>query len=187
MTNLRVAVLGVGRMGAYHADALSKRIRGADVAVINDFSRDRAEQVAASVPGCRVIDDPIQAIRADDVDAVVIATPGSVHEEQVNACLDRGIPVLCEKPLTIDIDSSYRLVQKEAALGRRLIQVGFMRRFDPEYAKLRELIAGGGPDNPLLVHCIHRNASVPEPFDSEMMIRDSVVHEVDVVRFLLAE
>ena len=68
---------------------------------------------------------------------MLIASPGDAHEEQVNACLDRGIPVLCEKPLTTDIASAYAIVQKEQALGKQLIQVGFMRRFDPSTSHCR--------------------------------------------------
>jgi myo-inositol 2-dehydrogenase/D-chiro-inositol 1-dehydrogenase len=185
-SELRVAVLGVGMMGAFHVDALSSRIRGARVTVVNDFLADKAAEVAAGV-GARAVADAFDAINADDVDAVLIASPGAAHEEQVNACLDRGIPVLCEKPLTTDVESSYKIVQKEAALGRRLIQVGFMRRFDPEYVALKQLIDDGGLGNPLVVHCTHRNADVPPHFTSEFAVRDSVVHEVDVARFLLDE
>ena len=88
--------------------------------------------------------------------------------------------MLCEKPLTTDIASAYAIVQKEAALGRPLIQVGFMRRFDAEYVALKKLITDGGLGNPLMVHCTHRNPAVGDHFNSEFMIRDSVVHEVDV-------
>jgi myo-inositol 2-dehydrogenase / D-chiro-inositol 1-dehydrogenase len=141
------------------------------------------------VPGCQVVADPLAAIA--DVDAVVIASPGQFHQEQVLACIDRGIPVLCEKPLTMDADSSLAVVRAEdayvARTGRRLVQVGFMRRFDPEYAQLRALIESGQIGEPLVVHCAHRNAAVPPHFTSEMMITDSVVHEVDVARFLLDE
>jgi myo-inositol 2-dehydrogenase / D-chiro-inositol 1-dehydrogenase len=185
-SDLRIAVLGVGMMGAFHVDALSRRVRGARVSVVSDFFADKARAVGEPV-GARVVADPLEAIGADDVDAVLVATPGAAHEEQVNACLDRGVPVLCEKPLTTDVASSYAIVQKEAALGRRLIQVGFMRRFDAEYVALQRLIADGGLGNPLLVHCVHRNPDVPQHFNSEFMIRDSVVHEVDVARFLLDE
>jgi len=184
--DLRIAVLGVGMMGAFHVDALSKRIRGSQVTVVNDFFTDKAAEVAAKV-GARVVDDPIEAINDPAVDAVLIASPGTAHEAQVNACLDRGIPVLCEKPLTTDIASAYAIVQKERAFGKQLIQVGFMRRFDPEYAALRKLIVEGALGNPLLVHCTHRNPAVGDHFNSEFMIRDSVVHEVDVARFLLDE
>src|SRR5687767_12459223 len=123
MSDLRIALLGVGMMGAFHVDALSKRIRGAKVTVINDFFADKAREVAAPI-GARVVEDPIGAINDPEVDAVLIATPGKAHDEQVTACLDRGVPVLCEKPLTTDIASSYAIVQKEDALDHPLIQVG---------------------------------------------------------------
>src|SRR4030095_2548457 len=103
--DLGIAVLGVGMMGAFHVDALSKRVRGAKVTVINDFLANKAAEVGKAF-GARVEADPIAAINDPEVDAVLIASPGAVHYEQVNACLDRGIPVLCEKPLTTDIASS---------------------------------------------------------------------------------
>jgi myo-inositol 2-dehydrogenase / D-chiro-inositol 1-dehydrogenase len=186
VSDLRIAVLGVGLMGASHVEALSRRVRGAQVSVINDFFADKAEQVAAQV-GARTVGDPMEAINDPDVDAVLLATPGATHAQQLNACLDRGVPVLCEKPLTTDVSSAYAIVQKEAALGRRLVQVGFMRRFDPEYVALKDLLRGGGLGNPLMMHCIHRNPGVADHFTSEFMMRDSVVHEVDAVRFLLDE
>jgi myo-inositol 2-dehydrogenase/D-chiro-inositol 1-dehydrogenase len=188
---LRVAVLGVGMMGADHVARLHSRISGARVVVVSDAFTDKAEQIAAGIPGCRVVADPLAAIADPDVDAVVVASPGQFHEAQVLACIERGIPVLCEKPLTMDAESSLAVVRAEddfaARTGRRLVQVGFMRRFDPEYAQLRALIASGGIGEPLVVHCVHRNAAVPPTFTSEMMITDSVVHEVDVARFLLDE
>ena len=183
---LRIAVLGVGMMGAFHVEALSRRVRGAQVTVVNDYFAEKAEELADSV-GARVVADPIAAINDPEVDAVLIASPGDAHDAQVHACLDRGIPVLCEKPLTTDIASAYRIVQKEAQRRSSLVQVGFMRRFDAEYVALRALIADGGLGNPLMVHCTHRNPAVGDHFNSEFMIRDSVVHEVDAVRFLLDE
>jgi len=190
-TELRVAVLGVGTMGADHVSRLYSRVSGARVTVVSDASAGRAAEIAAGVPGCRVVADPLAAIADPDVDAVLIATPGVFHAEQVLACLERGIPVLCEKPLTPDAESSLAVVRAEDAIaartGRRLVQVGFMRRFDPEYAQLRQVIASGSIGEPLVVHCAHRNASVPPGFTTEMMITDSVVHEVDAVRFLLGE
>jgi myo-inositol 2-dehydrogenase/D-chiro-inositol 1-dehydrogenase len=188
---LRVAVLGVGMMGADHVARLHSRISGARMVAVSDANAPKAEQIAAEVPGCRVIADPLAAIADPEVDAVVLATPGQFHQEQVLACIGRGIPVLCEKPLTMDAESSLAVVRAEdeyaARTGRRLVQVGFMRRFDPEYAQLRALIASGEIGEPLVVHCAHRNAAVPPHFTSEMMITDSVVHEVDVARFLLDE
>jgi myo-inositol 2-dehydrogenase/D-chiro-inositol 1-dehydrogenase len=187
MPDLGIAVLGVGAMGADHVGRITSRISGAHVAVINDARLQRAREVAASVPGSRVATDPFDAITADDVDAVLLATPGPAHEKQLLACLEHGKPVLCEKPMTTDPASSLAIVRREAALGTPLIQVGFMRRFDPEYQQLKTLIDGGELGRPLVMHCVHRNAAVPPGVDSATILRDSLVHEVDATRFLLGE
>ena len=187
MTELRVAVLGVGLIGAQHVDRIERRIKGARVAVVNDYVTEKAEQVAAGIVGCRAVSDPLDAIADLGVDAVVLATPGPTHEKQLLACLEHGKPVLCEKPLTTDVATALEVVKREAELGRKLIQVGFMRRFDDEYAALRAMIAAGELGEPLVMHCAHRNPAVPHGFNSEMVVRDSLVHEIDVARFMFGE
>lgn len=187
MSDLRVAVLGVGIMGADHVARLTSKISGARVTVVNDYLTEKAEQIAAGIPGCRVIADPLDAIADPEVDAVVLATPGPTHEKQLLACLEHGKPVLCEKPLTTDVETSLEVVKREAELGKRLIQVGFMRRFDREYAALKSMLDSGELGRPLVLHCAHRNPAVPPSFDSAMIVRDSLVHEVDVTRFLFDE
>ena len=187
MSDLRVAVLGIGMMGADHVARISSRISGARVAVVNDYITEKAEQIAAEIPGCRSIADPLDAIADPEVDAVVLATPGPTHEKQLLACLEHGKPVMCEKPLTTDVETSLEIVKREAELGFKLIQVGFMRRFDHEYAYLKALIDGGELGEPLVMHCAHRNPAVPPSFDSSMIVKDSLVHEVDVTRFLFGE
>ena len=187
MSDLRVAVLGIGMMGADHVARISSRISGARVAVVNDYITEKAEQIAAEIPGCRSIADPLDAIADPEVDAVVLATPGPTHEKQLLTCLEHGKPVMCEKPLTTDVETSLEIVKREAELGAKLIQVGFMRRFDHEYAYLKALIDGGELGEPLVMHCAHRNPAVPPSFDSSMIVKDSLVHEVDVTRFLFGE
>lgn len=187
MSDLRVAVLGVGVMGADHVARIEAKISGARVTVVNDYVTEKAEQIAAGIPGCRAIADPLDAIADPDVDAVVLATPGPTHEKQLLACLEHTKPVMCEKPLTTDVATSLEVVKREAELSTRLIQVGFMRRFDNEYAQLKALLDSDELGLPLLLHCVHRNAAVPAYFDSNMVVRDSLVHEVDVTRFLFDE
>jgi myo-inositol 2-dehydrogenase/D-chiro-inositol 1-dehydrogenase len=174
-------------MGADHVARITSRISGARVAVVNDYLIEKADEIAAGIPGCRAIGDPLDAIADPDVDAVVLATPGPTHEKQLLACLEHGKPVLCEKPLTTDAATSLAVVKHEAELGRRLIQVGFMRRFDHEYAGLKALLDSGDLGRALVLHCAHRNPAVPPSFDSAMIVRDSLVHEVDVTRFLFDE
>lgn len=184
---LRVAVVGVGAMGAFHANQLTRSVQGARVTVISDPAVARAAQVAEQIPGARVIADPIEAIGADGIDAVLLAGPGATHDEQLRACLARRLPTLCEKPLTTDISAAAGIVAAEQAIGRALIQVGFMRRFDAEYVAARQALAAGTIGRPLLLHCIHRNEAAAAGSDSGTMIRDSLVHEIDVTRYLLDE
>ncbi|NAZ75006.1 Gfo/Idh/MocA family oxidoreductase [Kineococcus sp. T13] len=184
--DVRVAVLGVGMMGQDHARRLARLTKGAELVAVSDVDVARTDAVAAEF-GVRAIHDPSLAITDGEVDALVIATPGFTHEDLVLTALRAGKPVLCEKPLTTSPESSRRVVEAEAALGRRLVQVGFMRRFDAGYLQLRELIASGEYGKPLFLHCAHRNATTPPNFSSEMLMLDSVVHEVDIVRFLTGE
>jgi myo-inositol 2-dehydrogenase / D-chiro-inositol 1-dehydrogenase len=183
MTDLRVGVVGVGVMGADHAERVARRTAGARLVAVSDPDSGRAEALAASL-GVRMVEDPLDLIAADDIDAVILASPGVAHAEQLFACLEHGKPVLCEKPLTMDAASSLRVVEAEHKVGRSLIQVGFMRRFDPEYGALKELLDSGELGRPLVLHNVHRNKSAAPGFRSEMIVRDSMVHEVDVARWL---
>jgi myo-inositol 2-dehydrogenase/D-chiro-inositol 1-dehydrogenase len=181
--SLGVGVIGAGVMGGDHVRTLTAHVSGADVVAVSDADEARAALVAAEAPGCAVAPDPYALI--DSVDAVVVASSDATHEEFVRACLAAGKPVLCEKPLAASAEAGLRLVGAEAELGRRLVAVGFMRRQDSAYVTLKAALAGIGA--PLMVHCAHRNASVPAFFTTEMLITSSAVHEIDVARWLLEE
>lgn len=183
---VRVAVLGVGAMGRDHARRLATLTAGAELVAVSDVDVARTDAVAAEF-GVRAIGDPEAAIVDPEVDALVVATPAATHEPLVLRALAAGKPVLCEKPLTTTPEAARRIVEAEAALDRPLVQVGFMRRFDAGYQQLRALIASGEYGAPLFLHCAHRNATTPPNFSSEMLVLDSVVHEVDAARFLTGE
>src|SRR3954447_23130894 len=182
---MNIGVIGTGLMGSTHVRILSELVTGATVAAVSDPVT--AEQVAAQHGVETVHEHPLALIRDDRVDAVLIASPAATHEELTLACLQEGKPVLCEKPLAATAEASRHVVEAEAALGRRLVQVGFMRRYDPGYRELKRALDAGAIGAALLVHCVHRNAAAPPHFDSPMLISDSVVHEIDVVRWLPGE
>ncbi|MEA5454130.1 Gfo/Idh/MocA family oxidoreductase [Sinomonas sp. JGH33] len=189
--NLRVAVIGAGRMGADHIQRLHTRIHGAEVAAVVDIDLERAQAAVAHIPGARAFATAAEAyatsVENGDVNAVLIATPGFLHEQALLEALPLDIPILCEKPLTPDADSAWKIVEAEVAMGRKRIQVGFMRRFDAEYAQLGGLIRSGELGELLMLHCRHRNPDTPAGFTNEMLINDSVVHEFDVIRYLTGE
>ncbi|WP_369046672.1 Gfo/Idh/MocA family protein [Sinomonas sp. P10A9] len=185
--NLRVAVIGAGRMGADHIQRLHSHIHGADVAAVVDIDLDRANAAIADIPGAKAFATAAEAYESGDVDAVLIATPGFLHEAALLEALERDIPILCEKPLTPDAASAWKIVEAEQKLGRKRIQVGFMRRFDTDYAALGGMIRSAELGELLMLHCRHRNPDTPPGFTNEMLINDSVVHEFDVIRYLTGE
>ncbi|MFJ6080629.1 Gfo/Idh/MocA family protein [Streptomyces sp. NPDC092369] len=182
---LGVAVVGTGKMGADHVRRIQEVTSGARVSAVVDVDAERAKAVAARVDGCTAYTDPAAAMAAADVDAVLIASPGPAHEAALLTAFEHGLPVLCEKPLTPDAASALRVLEAERKLGRRLVQVGFMRRYDAEYLRLKSLLRTGQLGRPLLLHNRHRNVASAPGWRSEMLINDSVVHEMDVTRWLL--
>ncbi|MFC5212702.1 Gfo/Idh/MocA family protein [Streptomyces coerulescens] len=182
---LGVAVIGTGKMGADHVRRIQEVISGARVTALVDVDAERAKSVAARVDGCTVHTDPAAAMASTDVDAVIVASPGPAHEAALLAAFEHDLPVLCEKPLTPDAASALRVLEAEQKLGRRRVQVGFMRRYDAEYMKLKSLLETGQLGRPLMLHNRHRNVASPPGWTSEMLINDSVTHEMDVTRWLL--
>lgn len=182
---VRVGLIGAGSMGSDHAERIAHRCGGARLVAVADIDAARARTAVADIAGCRIEADPFALVAADDVDAILVATPGGAHEEILLACLDRDVPVLCEKPLTLDAESSLRVVESEVTLGHRRVQVGFMRRFDEDYIELKRVLDEATLGAPLILHCAHRAPSVPSWFSEEMLINDAVVHEFDVSRWLL--
>jgi myo-inositol 2-dehydrogenase/D-chiro-inositol 1-dehydrogenase len=183
---LRIGIVGTGQMGRYHVERLAGGVPDAEVVAVSDVFVEGARQVAERV-GARAYADGHELVADDQVEAVLIASPGDTHEEFTLACLAADKPVLCEKPLAPTVDACLRVLEAEAARPRRLVQVGFMRRYDDGFRGMKAKVEAGKVGRPLLLHCRHRNAAVPPGFTSEMMITDSVVHDIDVTRWLLGQ
>jgi myo-inositol 2-dehydrogenase/D-chiro-inositol 1-dehydrogenase len=181
---LGVGVIGVGMIGQDHIRRLTHVLSGARVAAVTDVDLDRARTVADDVPGAVLHAGGQDLIADPDVDAVVVTSWGPTHEEYVLACIAAGKQVFCEKPLATTEEACARIVEAEVAAERRLVMVGFMRRYDPQYRAMKEVVTGGEIGLPLLMHAAHRNPSVPSHFTSDMIINDSTVHDIDVARWM---
>jgi len=183
---LKVGVIGTGAIGQEHIARLHGKLAGSRVVAVNDIDERAAR--AASVrlcPGASVHKSAQALIDDPSVDAVVVTSWGPSHEEFVLASIASGKPVFCEKPLATTAEACRRIVEAEMARGRHLVQVGFMRRYDPGYRMLKETITSGAIGAPLMLHCAHRNPTVPAHYVGDMGITDTFIHEIDVLRWLI--
>ena len=181
---LNIGVIGTGMIGQDHMRRLTQVLSGASVVAVNDIDLARAQ--AAAPAGAQVFATPEELIASDTVQAVVICSWGPAHEAQLLACIAAGKPVFCEKPMVTSAESALRVMAAEQAYGKRLVQVGFMRRFDADYRRLKAVIDGGTLGAPLMYKSTHRNASVPQGlYTSDMPLNDTLVHDADISRWLL--
>ena len=182
---LRIGIIGAGIMGADHARIFAEEVPGTSLQVICDADQARAE-VAADANGAKsVTSDPLAVINDASVDAVVIAAPDQFHAPLTLACIAAGKPVLCEKPLSQDSKECLAVLDAEEKRGKRLVQIGFMRRFDPSYTEIKSILTRGDLGRALMFHCFHRNVAPAYDFRPEMAICNSAPHEFDVARWML--
>ncbi len=184
--DLNIGVIGAGDIGADHVRRLSAQISGARVHAVFDVDGDRAAALAGEVGALAGKSAP-DLINDPAVDAVLIAAPGRVHAELTMASIAARKPVFCEKPLAPSSVECVQVMEAESDAGARLVQVGFMRRYDEGYQRVKQAVDDNVIGDVLLAHCIHRNAQSPPLFQSEMLLTESVVHEIDIARWLLAE
>ncbi len=174
-------------MGRTHLAVLDSLAADRPVVVTAVADVDDAAVESHLAPGRRGWTAPLELIAEADVDAAVVATPDVTHAELVHACLDRALPVLCEKPLTTSSRDGAAIVEHERRAGGRLVQVGFMRRYDPAFAAVATAVRAGRVGAPAVVHTVHRNPVQAYAFEPSVLVRNSASHDVDLVRWITRE
>jgi myo-inositol 2-dehydrogenase/D-chiro-inositol 1-dehydrogenase len=134
----------------------------------------------------QALNDGFALISRDDVDAVVIASPDWTHAELAIACINVGKPVLCEKPLASSAAAAEAVLQAEVALGRRLLQVGFMREFDPIHRDAKALLDRGDIGRPVMFRGIHINPAIRGVRMIEDVIINSAIHDIHSTRWIMS-
>lgn len=183
---LKLGVIGTGAIGKEHIRRCTQVLQGATVVAVSDINMDSASAVA-SLPGvnAKVFSSGHDVINDSNVDAVLVTSWDPTHEEFTLAAVAKGKPVFCEKPLAMTARGCRRIVDAEIKAGRRLVQVGFMRPYDEGYRALKKVITDGEIGRPLMLHCAHRNPQVEQNYTTEMAITNTLIHELDVLRWLL--
>ncbi|MDQ0204143.1 Gfo/Idh/MocA family oxidoreductase [Pectinatus haikarae] len=183
--NLNIGIVGTGAIGRTHIERINRKLQGAKVTACADANLDFCRSVAEKY-GLKVYENGEDMIADDKINAVIVTTLDAFHEEYVLAAIKAGKFVFCEKPLAPEAQACRRIAEAEIAARRQLVQVGFMRRYDPGYRQLKALIESGEYGSPLMLHCAHRNPDAPG-FTTDMPVENSMIHEIDVLRWLIGE
>jgi myo-inositol 2-dehydrogenase / D-chiro-inositol 1-dehydrogenase len=183
---LRFGVIGAGRIGKIHAENLATRIPGVEVAAIADVDLKPAQELVARLHIPIVLDD-YQAILSDPtIDSVAICSSTDTHAKIVIEAAQAGKHIFCEKPIDLDlatIDAALDAVEKAGVK----LQVGFNRRFDPNFRKVQAMVADGKIGEPQIIRITSRDPA-PPPISyvkaSGGMFLDMTIHDFDMARYL---
>jgi predicted dehydrogenase len=189
MDDLRMAVVGAGRMGLTHAEHLERRVRGVRLQAVTTSSSDRAESVRGSCPSVAVYPDLDGLLESESLDAVVIASSTSAHVANVQRCAAAGLHILCEKPLALDLEGCDRAIAAADGGGVKLM-VGHVRQFDSGSIEARRHIDSGGIGRPVLYRSLSGDTDPPPAGFADLMVSgglilDSMYHDIYLGRWLL--
>lgn len=184
---LRIALFGTGRIGQVHARSVAS-LDGVELSWVCDPFADGAARTAAAFGG-RATAEQAEVFAAGDVDAVLIASPTPTHVDLIAASIEAGLPVLCEKPIDLDI-ARVEGLRAAAAAATAPIVLGFNRRFDRHFARVHDRVAAGEIGR--LEHLVITSKDPDEPpvdylRSSGGIFRDMTIHDLDMARYFVPE
>lgn len=183
--SLKLGVVGTGAIGKDHIKRLAFTLNNVELIGVTDIVEGRAEQVLdeLGLSNIKIYRNDIEML--PDVDAVMITASSVAHAEIALHALNAGKYVFCEKPLATTAEDCLKIMEAEKKYNKRLLQVGFMRRYDKGYQELKQAIEEGVIGNPLILHCRHYNPVVSLNYTTEMLITETLIHEIDVLHWLI--
>ncbi|MGB6729254.1 MAG: inositol 2-dehydrogenase [Terracidiphilus sp.] len=186
---LHFGILGAGRIGPVHAETLASRSPQAEAVVVADINLAAAEHLAARYNIPKAVDSPDAVISDPTIDAIVLCTPTNTHADLIAQAAQAGKHIFCEKPISqslAEIDASIAAVE---AAGVKM-QVGFNRRFDSNFMRVRRAVESGEIGTPNIFHIVSRDP-FPPPLTylrpSGGIFLDMMIHDFDMARFLMGE
>jgi myo-inositol 2-dehydrogenase/D-chiro-inositol 1-dehydrogenase len=187
--NLNVGIIGAGRIGKVHAETLAFRVPEACASAITDLNRDAAERVAARCGIPKVADSVDHILKDSAIKAVLICSSTDTHAELIARAAQAGKHIFCEKPIAqslAHIDAALAAVRQAGVK----LQIGFNRRFDANFARVRAAVVSGEIGSPRLLHIISRDPA-PPPISfvklSGGIFLDMTIHDFDMARFLIGD
>ncbi len=186
---INLGILGAGRIGRVHAENLAYRIPGVKLLAVADVVLPAAQKMASDLGLPAVFDNPRAILDDKQIDAVVICTSTDTHAQLIEEAARAGKHIFCEKPIALDLAKIDRALAAVEKAGVKM-QLGFNRRFDPSFKRVRDLVSSGGIGEP---HVLRITSRDPEPPPiayvkvSGGLFLDMMIHDFDMARFLLGE
>ncbi|MBU0278245.1 MULTISPECIES: Gfo/Idh/MocA family protein [unclassified Gemella] len=187
---IRVGIVGLGKIGEDHLNRIQNRISGMEVTGLFDVVENRCEDLIEKYHlNAKNFDSYQDLVESDQVDLVVVTAINQLHAEVAIAALNANKYVFVEKPLAMTQEECLEVMKAEEKTGKRMLQVGFMRRYDPGYQTLKQYIEKGEIGKPLMAHCRHFNTylSQPKNYVSSQAIVETFIHEIEIMHWLLDE
>ena len=185
--SIQVGLIGTGGMGGRHLHNLAETVTGATVSAIMDVDENRLANLQSQYNIAQTFTDAHALINDPNVQAVVIASPDSTHAKLTLACLEADKPVLCEKPLASNAEDAQRIFQTEVAKNKRLIQIGFMREYDPAHQKVKAVLQTQQIGTPLLFRGFHYNLTQEVHRHINDVITNSAIHDIHSAHWLMGQ
>jgi myo-inositol 2-dehydrogenase/D-chiro-inositol 1-dehydrogenase len=187
MDTVQIGLIGAGRIGKIHGETIARRLETTRLAAIADVNLPAAEELAARLGAPRAVADYRRLLDDRQIDAIVIASASDTHAQIVEEAAAAGKDIFCEKPIDHDLARIDRALAAVRQAGVSL-QVGFNRRFDPNFRKVREMVADGKIGRPHILRITSRDPA-PPPIDyvkvSGGLFLDMTIHDFDMARFLV--
>ncbi len=188
MNPVRVCVVGVGRAGMVHATNFRENVPGASLVAVVDADLELARERAKDLGVDPFSPDLCQALDRAEIDAICITTPTFTHAEIAVTAAEAGKHIFCEKPMALTLEEAEEMIQATRKAGV-ILQMGFMRRFDPVFTAAKKRIEGGEIGSPMLVRSLTRGPGLPprwacDPRTSNGMLAEVNSHDFDTIRWL---
>jgi myo-inositol 2-dehydrogenase / D-chiro-inositol 1-dehydrogenase len=184
---INIGIIGAGRIGKVHAESLVTRITGIKVLAIADVALPAAQETATRLNIPTATADYRQLLDNPDIQAVIICSATDTHAQMIAESAEAEKHIFCEKPIAFDLKKIDSALQAADKAGVKL-QIGFNRRFDPNFARVRQAVQSGEIGQPQLLHIISRDPA-PPPISyikvSGGIFFDMTIHDFDMARFLI--